>query len=369
MKDRSHKQEKLREEFLLDIYERELVCGEPVGSLRKLAMRYSTTPQTVARMFADLVDAGILSRNEQGMYCVQQPPLCKPKLGYAGDVLLTPGNVLDCLAKDAAKVLFAELEKLNTPPRIIGYHELLSPEIAFERLNGLNGLLIASPFVDNRTAGVLRQLQIPVVRIGQTFSQDNEMNCSEVVQYLEPALEEFADYCDLASYRRIINLQGDHSNALALRENINDFLKRFNPNGTVENITIHTPRSGQAELEAFCAFMEMDCRDWSDTLIISGSGFFSRGLCRALRQKHQTLPDILCIDNFEGYEKSSVFPEPYLTAIDRNMSTIYRDAARLLVDQVRNNDKRKVIIKVPAKLIIRQSITHTKYNVEHNKRG
>ena len=88
-----------------------------------------------------------------------------------------------------------------------------------------------------------------------------------------------------------------------------------------------------------------------------------------MRQKQQTLPDILCIDNFEGYEKSPIFPEPYLTAIDRNMSTIYRDAARLLVDQVRNNDQRKVIIKVPAKLIIRQSITHTKYNVEHNKRG
>ena len=64
MKDRSHKQEKLREEFLQDIYERELVCGEPVGSLRKLAMRFSTTPQTVARMLTGLESCGILCRNE-----------------------------------------------------------------------------------------------------------------------------------------------------------------------------------------------------------------------------------------------------------------------------------------------------------------
>ena len=113
-------------------------------------------------------------------------------------------------------------------------------------------------------------------------------------------------------------------------------------------------------METFCTFMELDCSDWSDTLIISGSGLFSRGVCRALRQKKQILPDILCIDNFEGYEKNPVFPEPYLTAIDRNISTIYRDAARLLVEQVRNNDPRKVIIKVPAKLVVRQSITHIK---------
>lgn len=360
MKDRSHKQEKLREEFLQDIYERELVCGEPVGSLRKLAMRFSTTPQTVARMLTGLESCGILCRNEQGVCCVAEMPLRKPRIGYAGDVLMMPDNARDCLARDAAKVLFAELEKLNAPPRIIGYHELMTSQIAAERLDGLNGLLIASPFVDSNTAGVLRRLKIPMVRIGQSFSHDNELNCSEVVQYLEPALEEFAEYCDLASYRRIINLQGDHSNALALKEKINQFLQQVDPAGTVENITIHTPHGGQAEMETFCTFMELDCSDWSDTLIISGSGLFSRGVCRALRQKKQILPDILCIDNFEGYEKNPVFPEPYLTAIDRNISTIYRDAARLLVEQVRNNDPRKVIIKVPAKLVVRQSITHIK---------
>ena len=42
------------------------------------------------------------------------------------------------------------------------------------------------------------------------------------------------------------------------------------------------------------------------------------------------------------------------------MDKIYRDAAQLLYDQVRNSDERKVIIKVPAKLVIRKSITHVR---------
>ena len=114
---------------------------------------------------------------------------------------------------------------------------------------------------------------------------------------------------------------------------------------------------GVPEMKAFCCIQEFPPQTWNDTLIVSISGYFARGICRALKQRGERA-DILSVDNLDGYEKCSFFDEPYLTAIDRNMGRIFRDAVRLLYDQIRNGDERKVIIKVPAKLVIRRSITH-----------
>lgn len=343
-----------------DIYERELAAGERVGSIRRLAMRYHVSPLTISRLFADMTEAGVLYRDEKGFFCVKKQPLRKPHIGYAGAPLTPDGSFRDCLSASATNSLFNTLEKLNSQPRIIGYHELCIPELARERLKGINGLLLQNSFIDEKTTDILQNSNIHIVRIGQAFSQDNELNCSEVVQHFDPAFEEFVRYCDLKSYRKIINLYSQHSNALALARKVEKFLQQQNLKSVAENMRLKALSSNQAEVETFSFFMDLPPRDWSNTLIISGSGYFSRGIYRAFRQQKIDMPDILSIDNLDDYEKSPLFDEPYITAIDRNMDKIYRDAAQLLYDQVRNSDERKVIIKVPAKLVIRKSITHVR---------
>lgn len=343
-----------------DIYERELAAGERVGSIRRLAMRYHVSPLTISRLFADMTEAGVLYRDEKGFFCVKNQPLRKPHIGYAGTPLTPDGSFRDCLSASATNSLFNTLEKLNSQPRIIGYHELCIPELARERLKGINGLLLQNSFIDEKTTDILQNSNIHIVRIGQAFSQDNELNCSEVVQHFDPAFDEFVRYCDLKSYRKIINLYSQHSNALALARKVEKFLQQQNLKSVAENMRLKALSSNQAEVETFSFFMDLPPRDWSNTLIISGSGYFSRGIYRAFRQQQIDMPDILSIDNLDDYEKSPLFDEPYITAIDRNMDKIYRDAAQLLYDQVRNSDERKVIIKVPAKLVIRKSITHVR---------
>ena len=130
----------------------------------------------------------------------------------------------------------------------------------------------------------------------------------------------------------------------------------------IENVV--TQQGGDwkdAEMAAFCVFQEMDPQSWKDTLLVSMSDYCTHGICRALRNKGE-LPDILSVDNLEGYGQSTLFPEPYLTAIDRNMGQIFCDALKLLCEQVRNRDERRIVIKVPAKLVIRKSITHINAN-------
>ena len=350
----------LAEKLKQDIYLKELQVGDRIGSIRRLAMRYHTTPLTVNRTLNALVEEQILYRDENGCCRIMNAPPVKPRLGYAGEPILPSGN-LDCLMQDAVRKLFNELDKLNSSPQIIGYHELCNPEIAMQRLKNINGLIVHDSFFDDNTCEVLNKLNIPIVRIGQALPKYSAFSSSEVVQFFDPALKEFAQYCKLESYKKIFIVHTSHWNSAKLAREIRHFLHNCKLDNIIETVTLDKAPWNNAELQAFCFFQQTDKSMWDDSLIISLSGYFSRGICRALSGKGE-LPDILSIDNLDSYEKCSFFGEPYLTAIDRNMGRIFREAARLIYDQVKSGDERKVIIKIPAKLAIRKSIRHINPN-------
>ncbi|MBQ6473492.1 MAG: substrate-binding domain-containing protein [Victivallales bacterium] len=358
MKTERNSRRELAQRLKEDIYRHERKAGERVGSVRQLALRYHASTLTIARMLDDLIEEGVLCHDENGWFRILQEPPVLPRIGYAGYPLLPHGS-MDCLREDATKKLYREFERLEVSPRIIGFHELRDMESARVRLKGINGLLLNDGFVDDVTMRPIRELDMPIVRIGQAFADDMMLTSSEVVQCFDPALEKFAAYCDLKSYRRIMVLHHNHySNSVKLTQKINAFLKKKVPKTPIENI-VTQQRGGwnDAEMAAYCVFQEMEQQSWKDTLLVSTSGYCTRGVCRVLRSRGE-LPDILSVDNLEGYEKSALFSDPYFTAIDRNMGRIFCEALKLLCEQVRTRDERKVVIKIPAKLVIRKSITH-----------
>lgn len=350
----------LVEKLKQDIYLKELRQGDRIGSIRRLAMRYHTTPLTVNRTLNDLVEEQILYRDENGCCRIMNSPPAKPHLGYAGEPILLSGT-LDCLMQDAVRKLFRELDKLDAPPQIIGYHELRNPETAMQRLKDINGLIVHDSFMDDHTCEVLNKLNIPIVRIGQALPKYSVFSSSEVVQFFDPALKEFARYCNLKSYRKIMIVHTMHWNSVKLAKEIRHFLHNCQLDNCVETVSLDKGPWSNAELQAFCHFQKPENAVPDDTLIISLSGYFSRGICRALAGKGE-LPDILSIDNLDGYEKCTFFEEPYLTAIDRNMGRIFQEAARLIYEQVKSGDERKVIVKIPARLVIRKSIRNINPN-------
>ncbi len=359
MDSRRNRRKELAQQLKLDLYRHEHKAGDRVGSVRQLALRYHASTLTIVRMLEDMIAEGVLFRDENGWFRLLKEPPVLPRIGYAGLPVLPKGSI-DCLREDAIKKLFAEMKKLEVPPRIIGFHEIQDVESARRCMKGINGLLLNDAYIDDKTVRLFKELDIPIVRIGQAFADDVMITSSEVVQYFDPALEEFAAYCDLKSYSRIILAHHYYfANSINLTHKINAFLKKKLPEAHIENII---PRGrgewDDSEIAAFCHFMEMEPQSWNDTLLISTSGYITRGVCRALLQKGEPLPDILSVDNLDGYEKYPLFKEPYITAIDRNMGRIFCDALKLLCEQVRNRDERKVVIKVPAKLVIRKSITH-----------
>lgn len=352
----THKRGQIVERLQQDIVEKELRSGDRIGSIRQLAMRYHVAPLTISRMLEELIGKDYLYRDRRGCFCLKHDPPQKLYLGYAG-IPIIPGN-MNCLLSDATAKLFAELEKQNAPPQIISYHECCDLALTRRRLADLNGLLVHECFVDKQTVKIWDNLNIPVVRIGQSDLRE-EFNCSEVVQNLTPALNEFAEYCDWDFYDRIICLRATHGNAIMDHLHVEKMLKKFKQTHKQQTIDIPCYTHEQAELAAFYDFMERARQDWSKTLIIAGSGYFARGIVRALRQ-YGELPDILCIDNLDGHEKNPLFNEPYFTAIERNMTEIFQEAASLLCDLVRRRDHKIFYLKVPASLVVRKSIKHTR---------
>lgn len=357
MAKNNQKRTDIAQRLLSDIYEKELDAGDRVGSVRRLAMRYHSTPLTISRMLSELVDEGVLYRDARHYFCVKTPPLKKPHLAYAGFVF-APNNNYDCLLSSATGKLLNKLSWLNAAPDIIGYYDLLNYQSLSKRLASVNGLLLDGSFADHDTGNIIRQFSMPIVRIGWE-AEDSGIECSSIVQNLIPALREFIRYCDLASYKRVIIIKTDeNTNSELTEKTVKDFLLQSGCVRQIESLCLTALNNDSADISAFCHFINQAKQTWKDVLFISCSGYFSRGICRALYKTGEIMPDILSIDNLDDYEKCPVFKEPYLTAIDRNMDQIYCDAAQLLYDIVRNNDKRLFYIQVPARLVIRKSITH-----------
>ena len=84
------------------------------------------------------------------------------------------------------------------------------------------------------------------------------------------------------------------------------------------------------------------------------SEYFSQGIREAFSGK-TVMPDILSIDNLEGYVKSSD-GKPYFTSIDRQQALIDCKALDLLLRQLEEPDGELPIIRIPAKLILRSSV-------------
>ncbi len=100
-----------------------LAPGEPIPSVRDLARDLRVNPNTVAKAFQRLGEAGILEvRRGEGTYVAANPPLPTPaerreKLGEAAARYSTAAATLGADAKTAALAVFEAFLKLDVQGR------------------------------------------------------------------------------------------------------------------------------------------------------------------------------------------------------------------------------------------------------------
>jgi DNA-binding LacI/PurR family transcriptional regulator len=90
------------------------------------------------------------------------------------------------------------------------------------------------------------------------------------------------------------------------------------------------------------------------TAIFTSSDLSAIGLIRGLKDCQIDVPNDISILGFDGF-KISNFTIPRLTTIEQDFYSLGINAINILFDMIENKIVSKEIIKIPPKLIIRES--------------
>ena len=339
--------EKLKEKLLAE----RLPKDSPIMSVRELAEYFGISTNTAARILNLLVMEDFLyHKPKSGTFIKNDPPVI-PMIAYAGP-LPDPENT-DPLVYDASFRLLKHFSELGIEPVLISYYELRHPGLAAQKLRKTNGLLIHTSFFDEITWKSLRDFTGGIVVFGKTYF-DNQIPYSQVFPDFTRPLLEFNRFKRFDDYKKILIVQADHFNSLTGAGAVRNVLKFLKvPDHKIEEIQFGTIGSINAYMKANRYFSQhRDCPN--RTLIVSMSEYFSQAI-REVFSKFGKMPDILSFDNLEDYE-NKFEGTPYFTSIDWQMGLMACRALDLLCSQLDHPGGEQTIIRIPAKLVIRESV-------------
>ncbi len=341
----------LAEKFQDELLAKKLPKDSPVMSARELAEHFAISPVTANGILKLLVEQDILYRKPQSGTFIKHDPKTVPSIAYAGP-LPDPENT-DPLVYDASFRLLKHFSELGIEPVLISYYELRHPDLAGQKLRKTNGLLVHVSFFDESTWNVLRDYSGSIAVFGKTYF-DNQIPYTQVFPDFTAPLLEFNRFNRFDRCNKILIVRAGHFNSSMVAETVRGILKQLKvPEKKIEEIRFDTSGSVNAYIQASRYFS--NCRDLPDnTLIVSMSEYFSQAI-REVFSRSGKMPDILNFDNMESYQKN---PEtaPYFTSIDWQLGLMSCRALDLLCSQLNNPQREQTILRIPAKLVIRESV-------------
>ena len=341
----------LAEKFQDELLAKKLPKDSPVMSARELAEHFAISPVTANGILKLLVEQDILYRKPQSGTFIKHDPPVIPVIAYAGP-LADPENS-DPLIYDASLRLMKHFTELDIELVLISFYELRHPEVAEQKFRKANGLLIHASFIDEITWKALRNYSGLIVVIGKAFIE-NRIACSQVIPDFASPLLEFNQYKRFDDYNKILIVQACHPNSSIGAENVRSILNFLKiPDKKIEQIRLKTSGNINAYILANRYFSRR-CDLPDQTLIVSMSEYFSQAI-REVFSRSGKMPDILNFDNMESYQKN---PEtaPYFTSIDWQLGLMSCRALDLLCSQLNNPQREQTILRIPAKLVIRESV-------------
>ncbi len=342
----------LAQRWRQELLEQRLPAGSPVLSVREFATRYHVASATADRVFRILAQDNFIYRVPKSGAFIKKDPVRLPELGFAGP---SP-------APDSGNVLYNEsfrqfcqlLSQQQRTLRFIAYHELMMPELAAEKLAGLDGLLLDGCFIDAATLPVLRQFSGIIVVVGYAHILE-ELSCSQVVPDFRSGLLELQHTFDLGYYENFLLVSASHLNALTMQAHVRNFFAEMKiAPEKIQLLEFATDGSLSAESQSLQYFSQHQ-KNLAKTLIISLSDYFSFGIREAF-QNQARMPDVCSLDNLEDFLPALKNESKYFTTIDKSMPRIYCEAVELILRMLNSNDDRKYVIRIPTKLVSRQSM-------------
>jgi len=328
-------------------------------TIRDVAQLAGVSHQTVSRVINQSSDVTDETR--------ERVEAAIEELGYvpnaiARSMAMGKTNTLACISQNLTDYTFASIiEGAELEARKHGYF-LMSSSAAnpasfkelVEDLVGhrrVDGLIIINPYADNRHLYIPKGF--PLIFVG-AYSRDGSI-CSVSLDDEKVAYDATNHLISLG-HQKIAMITGPMEEDCCC-DRADGYRKAFQDAGlSVDESMIlegdWTATSGQE------AFHILVSKGKAPTAVFAQNDRMAMGVLRAARELRLNIPDDLAVIGVDDMPLSSYF-DPPLTTMHQDMPRIGQEAIRVLMDLIQTDRKRKVRLKIPAHLIVRQSTVPT----------
>ncbi|MFA6104328.1 MAG: LacI family DNA-binding transcriptional regulator [Victivallaceae bacterium] len=355
--ERRIRSQDIAESIRTEIVQKKLVHGSPIMSSRDISKCYKVSMLTANRALNRLVDENILYRVQgSGTYVKGAAGISRSlNIGYCEIIT----HDIDPGAHAAFGVLvdncLAGFRKKNCAVKIIPYQDLIKRERAEKALQGLDGLLVNSSYIDEKTLPSFEAFKGPVTVYRNEFIGDWPFN--QVIPDLATGMRETVRRIDREKISGVIVVSSHHLNADA---RVREFVRQAESAGIARNkIDIINVDLQIGDNGRMCGYrtgqkLLSGCRG---KFIFCTSDFIAFGLIDAMHE-NGIVPgkdvQLVSYDNLEGYGMIP-YEHPIITSVDFPKDEVARRAAELTIMQIEKNDNCLHIIKVPTHLVIRET--------------
>ena len=355
--ERRMRSQDIAESIRTEIAQKKLIHGSPIMSSRDIARHYKVSMLTANRALNRLVNEDILYR-VQGSGTYVKGAASAPRalnIGYCEIIAHDndPGrHAAFGVLTDSCMSIF---RKKNCSIKIIPYQDLLKRDLAEKAFAGLDGLLVNSSYIDEKTMPFFEAFKGPVTVYHNEFIGD--WSFSQVIPDHVTGMRETVRRIDQTKISGVIVVSCSHSNADA---RLHEFVRQAEAAGIarakIEIIDVPLQIGDNGRMSGYRTGRKIlpECRG---KFIFCTSDFITFGLIDAMHE-NGIVPgkdvQLVSYDNLEGYGMVP-YERPIITSVDFPKDEVARRAAELLIAQIENNDNCLHIVKVPTHLVIRET--------------
>ena len=352
------KKDRIAADLRRKIRNRQLPPGSQLPSAQELAAQYKVCMTTANEALAILAAESLIVRHRGRGNFVQKNVLRGRKMLVG---IADTAEHSDDYARKIFIDVFPEaaihcFEAENCDYRFIPYRNFL--EGNRDVFKNLDGLLLASPYANERTLDFIQTLNMPIVLYRGEYEMD--FPWPQVIPDHSVAMNRLFELAEREKVPGLLIFSHDHANGLARCRAFEHYAKKHNFTGDqIEHIVF-------SRLELYRKVMEK-LPSIPGKLLLTCSGLMTCELIQICSGNGLVCGKDYSLVCYDDLGKNMTLPPsiPGVTSIDYSRTAAGKTAAKLLIRQIRHpNPGSYQTVKFMTKLIIRESAFHNRKELE-----
>jgi len=218
----------------------------------------------------------------------------------------------------------------------------------------VDGIICVDPKTENIKSGFYESVgeSLPLVCIN---GYNKDIKCNFVLNDQESGTRQAINYLIELGHKNIIFVKGRKSYSYDLKKDV--YIEILKQNNLLKNKHIVDVGQGNSYETVYVTMdiMMHELKDISSpTAVFACNDLMALGVLNACKRLNYDVPKDVSIIGFDNIVISSLV-EPQITTVDQNMYRLGENAAKMLLDVIKNNNQQTSIIKLNTQLIIRES--------------